>query len=132
MSLCWLQQQQPRLGVKPVSLLLTSSQFRFQLWIITTTPRYKKNTFLQSSSLHDSSSISCVALISGHEVSEDMMGFKGLTGHHFLQHVYQRAAVRGGRGNTLSIPASPPQLWLSSVIFPRDNERLETTSKRGK
>ena len=128
MSLCW-----PRLGVKPVSLLLGSSQFRFQLWIFTTTPQNKKkHTFLQSSSLHDSFSISCVSLISGHEVSEDMMGFKGLTGHHFLQHVYQRAAVRGGRGNTLSIPASPPQLWLSSVIFPRDNERLETTSKRGK
>lgn len=48
--------------MKPVSLLLTSTQVRSQLWTQSSPslPKYK-NTFLQSS-LHDSCRISCAAV----------------------------------------------------------------------
>ncbi|KAM7008661.1 putative methyltransferase NSUN7 [Tautogolabrus adspersus] len=54
-----LSGRSPRLEVKPVALLLTSSKFSPAVdKILATTPRYK-NTFLQSSSMHDSSGLSC-------------------------------------------------------------------------
>lgn len=65
-------EKQPRLEVK---LFLTSSKFSSAVnKIIATTPRYK-NTFLQSSSLHDSSSLSCFQ--SSHDVSGEV-GSKGI------------------------------------------------------
>lgn len=82
-----------------VPLLLTSSQFRFQLGQKSSPPYPSAKTHSSSLSLHViplAFHFYAVPLLFVNMKSlraDTEVGFKGIIGHRFLQHVYQRAAA---------------------------------------